>query len=91
AEDPERLETLRRRLAPRVDPASEEVREALRRSTGDAIARGLFGVPTIGIGERLFWGADALEMAAASLGGDPWFDGPHWQREGEPRPGVQRG
>ena len=23
--------------------------------------------------------------------GDPWFDAPHWQREGAPRPGVKRG
>jgi len=30
-------------------------------------------------------------MAAASMRGDPWFDAPHWRREGMPRPGVKRG
>ena len=46
---------------------------------------------SIGIADKLFWGFDALDMAAAFVGGDPWFDAPHWQREGAPRPGVKRG
>jgi hypothetical protein len=40
----------------------------------------VFGVPTIEVDGRLFWGVDALEMLAAFLRGDPWFDGPAWQR-----------
>jgi len=47
-------------------------------------------VPTLGIADKLFWGFDALDMAAASVRGDPWFEAPHWQREGAPRPGVKR-
>jgi hypothetical protein len=47
-------------------------------------------VPTLGIGDKLFWGFDALDMAAALLRGDPWFDAPHWQREGAPRPAIKR-
>ncbi|MGZ5759155.1 MAG: 2-hydroxychromene-2-carboxylate isomerase [Caldimonas sp.] len=90
AEAPERLAELRKRLAPRIDPASDEARQRLRAATDDAIARGLFGVPTTGVDDKLFWGFDALDMAAACLRGDPWFDAPHWDREGAPRPGVQR-
>ena len=41
-----------------------EVKDALRRNTDEAIARGVFGVPTLAIGEELFWGADATAMAA---------------------------
>lgn len=90
AQAPERLAALHASLAPARDPGSDAVKQALRDATDDAMARGIFGVPTIGIGERLFWGHDALEMAAACLAGDPWFDGPAWQREGAPRPGVVR-
>ncbi|HZI84483.1 MAG TPA: DsbA family protein, partial [Casimicrobiaceae bacterium] len=32
--------------------------------TDEAIARGVFGVPTLVIGEELFWGVDATAMAA---------------------------
>jgi 2-hydroxychromene-2-carboxylate isomerase len=46
-----------------------EVKDALRRVTDDAIALGVFGVPTLAVGERLFWGDDRLEDASgASLG-----------------------
>ena len=45
----------------RVD--APEVKDALRRSTDDALARGVFGVPTLAIGDELFWGADATAMA----------------------------
>ena len=41
-----------------------EIKEALRRNTDEAVARGVFGVPTLAIGEELFWGADATAMAA---------------------------
>ena len=43
---------------------SPEVKGALKKSTDDAIARGVFGVPTLAIGDELFWGADATAMAA---------------------------
>jgi 2-hydroxychromene-2-carboxylate isomerase len=42
------------------DPA---VKAALRANTDEAIARGVFGVPTLAIGGELFWGADATGMA----------------------------
>ena len=90
AEDPARVAGLRAALAPRRDPASDEVKRRLREATDDALARGVFGVPTIGVGDKRFWGFDALEMVAALLKKDPWFDAPHWDREGAPRAGLQR-
>ena len=90
AADPARLAELAQQLAPRLDPASAEVKQRLRNETDAAIARGVFGVPTLGIEDKLFWGYDALDMAAACLRGDAWFEANHWQREGAPRPGIQR-
>jgi 2-hydroxychromene-2-carboxylate isomerase len=43
--------------------ATVEVKDELRRNTDEAIARGVFGVPTLAIGDELFWGADATAMA----------------------------
>ena len=37
--------------------ATAEVKDELRRNTDEAIARGVFGVPTLAIGDELFWGA----------------------------------
>jgi 2-hydroxychromene-2-carboxylate isomerase len=39
------------------------VKDALRSATDEALALGVFGVPTIVIGEELFWGDDRLEEA----------------------------
>jgi 2-hydroxychromene-2-carboxylate isomerase len=45
---------------------------ALRAQTDDAIAHGVFGVPTMRIGELLFWGNDQLDHVALALDGhDP--------------------
>ena len=88
--DPQRLAALTQTLAPRVDPADATVKQALKDSTDEAVALGLFGVPTIAVDGRLFWGLDALDMLADCLRGDPWFDGPAWQQAGEPIDGVKR-
>lgn len=44
-----------------------ETKGALRAATGAAHELGVFGVPTVAIGEELFWGDDRLEDAAAYL------------------------
>jgi 2-hydroxychromene-2-carboxylate isomerase len=52
-----------------VDPAAAEdpaVKAALREATEGAHARGVFGVPTVAVGDALFWGDDRLEDAAAT-------------------------
>lgn len=45
-------------------------KEAVRRSTDEAIARGIFGAPSFTVGSELFWGNDRLEAALA------WADNP---------------
>ena len=90
AADPARLAALQARLSPALDPASAEVKAELKAHTDEAIAQGVFGVPSFGLDGRVFWGLDALEMLANALQGDAWFDGPAWDREGAPRAGVVR-
>ena len=91
ANDPVRLAALTQALAPRADANDEHIKQALKDATAEALARGIFGVPTAEVDGRLFWGLDALPMLAGYLRGDPWFDGPAWEREGAVRAGVQRG
>jgi 2-hydroxychromene-2-carboxylate isomerase len=45
-----------------------EVKLALRAATQDAHELGVFGVPTVAVGDELFWGDDRLQDAAAALG-----------------------
>ncbi|HEY1457692.1 MAG TPA: 2-hydroxychromene-2-carboxylate isomerase [Solirubrobacteraceae bacterium] len=41
-----------------------QIKSALREATQQAHELGVFGVPTVAIGEELFWGDDRLEEAA---------------------------
>jgi 2-hydroxychromene-2-carboxylate isomerase len=45
---------------------SQDVKEALRATTEQALSLGVFGVPTVVVGDELFWGDDRLEDAAAA-------------------------
>ena len=70
--------------------ASAEVKDALRRNTDEAIARGVFGVPTLAIGEELFWGADATAMAADYVAQGCRFADPEMARIADLPVGVER-
>jgi 2-hydroxychromene-2-carboxylate isomerase len=49
-----------------------EVKRTLREETEKAIARGVFGVPTMVVADELFWGVDQFEFLAMYLdGNDP--------------------
>ena len=70
------------------DPA---VKQRLRENTDWAIAHGVFGVPTLVIGEELFWGHDAFQMALDYLA-DPAMFHTAQMRAAERLPvGVERG
>jgi 2-hydroxychromene-2-carboxylate isomerase len=43
------------------------IKEKLKAATQEAIDRGVTGVPTIAVGDRLFWGDDRLEEAAEAM------------------------
>ena len=45
----------------------DEVKAALRTSTEEAVARGVFGVPTFIVGDELFWGQDRLPLVEDAL------------------------
>jgi 2-hydroxychromene-2-carboxylate isomerase len=93
AADAQRLAELRALLQPQRDPAGEAVKAELKANTEEAIARGLFGVPTCEVDGRLFWGFDALPMLRESLEGNAWFDGGAWEQAahipaGQTRKGI---
>lgn len=90
ANDPDRLAALRAELAPLRDPADDDVKLQLKEQTAFALQLGIFGVPTIAVDGRLFWGLDSLPMLAAYLRGDAWFAGAAWDDAGAPRSGIRR-
>jgi 2-hydroxychromene-2-carboxylate isomerase len=60
--------------------AGQEVKDELRRNTDEAIARGVFGVPTLALGDALFWGADATAMVADYVAAGCRFVDPEYAR-----------
>ena len=90
ATDTLRLQGLTEHLNPARSPASEEVKADLKTNTEAAIALGIFGVPTMAVDGRLFWGFDALPMLAGYLAGEPWFSGPQWDAAAQVAVGVIR-
>ena len=53
------------------DPA---VKDKLRKETEDAVAAGVFGVPTIIVGDQLFWGNDQFDHIKLLLDGNDPLD-----------------
>ena len=67
-----------------------QVKQRLRDNTEEAIAAGVFGVPTLLVGDRLFWGEDSLPMLAAYLADDPIFHSPPMLAARQVRFGAHR-
>ena len=59
ASDPVRLAALAQTLAPARDPSGDEVKGELKANADEAIALGLFGVPSLVVDGNVFWGFDA--------------------------------
>ena len=47
--------------------ADDAIKAALRANTDAALAAGVFGVPTLQVGDALFWGNDAHGFALAAI------------------------
>ena len=62
----------------------------LKKNTEDAIAKGIFGVPSFAVDDKLFWGLDALPMLRDYLQGDDWFEGAGWESARQVSAGVSR-
>ncbi len=78
AEDAQRLQALIALLQPSLDPNGHVVKTLLKTHTENAIKKGIFGVPTLEVDGKLFFGLDALPMLAAYIKGDAWFQGSSW-------------
>lgn len=90
AADPQRLAALTAELNPARDPFGAQVKQDLQAHTEQAIAQGVFGVPSFAVDDKVFWGQDALPMLRAYLLGDTWFDGPDWQAPQSCGVGIRR-
>jgi 2-hydroxychromene-2-carboxylate isomerase len=66
--DPQVFTSLCQRLGVNQEDLDRtEIKDALRRNTEDAAARGVFGVPAFEVDGELFWGADSIEFLCAFL------------------------
>ena len=90
AGDASRLAGLTQILAPVRDPASDEVKDELKANAEEAIALGLFGVPSMVVEGKLFWGFDALPMLREFIEGDAWFASGAWEQSAAVPAGIQR-
>lgn len=88
----EALEPVRQALGLPADAAdAPEVKAALRTSTEVALTDEVFGVPTLVLGNSLFWGNDAHEFAVAALRDPALFEEAEMRRVAELPVGVRRG
>ncbi len=88
--DPERMAALKAQLKPSDDPTGEAVKARLKANSDEALARGAFGVPTVEVDGKLFWGLDALPMLRDCLDGGAWFQGPDWEAAPHVPVGIRR-
>jgi len=92
AADPARLADLAAALhagrAPYLEP--QAAKDRLTQHTQDAIAAGVFGVPSYAVDDRVFWGLDALPMLRAYLDQDPALDDGRWQSVADVAYGIPR-
>lgn len=57
-----------------AEAQAPEAKARLRRQTDDAIAAGVFGVPTMAVGDELFWGYDDYPWLERHLAGEDPLD-----------------
>ena len=68
-----------------------ECKSALRQQTDDAIARGVFGVPSMEVGGEVFWGYDDFPYLELHLAGKDALMARDWQKwMGPSRPSAVR-
>jgi 2-hydroxychromene-2-carboxylate isomerase len=60
--------------------STPEIKDALRKNTDEAAARGVFGVPSFVVDGEVFWGADAIDFVKAFLGDRSVVRNPEMQR-----------
>lgn len=78
AADGQRLAAITAELAPARSPSGDAVKAELTQHGAQAIAQGVFGVPSFEVDGKVFWGLDALPMLRSYLQGDAGFDADDW-------------
>ena len=77
-----------------ADPAAAirdlSVKSQLKANFNAAIKEGVFGVPTLSLGGRLYWGEDAHDFALACLRDPALWDGAEMQRVATLPVGIDR-
>ena len=66
--------------APEALASASSVKDKLRANTDEAVAKGVWGVPTFLIGGQLFWGADSFPMMLDYLRDPDLFETPEMKR-----------
>ncbi|MFI5010743.1 MAG: 2-hydroxychromene-2-carboxylate isomerase [Hyphomicrobiales bacterium] len=92
-QSPETLRVARERLGiGDLDALIEksDAKAKLRLATQAAVAAGVFGVPTLALGDQLFWGTDAMPMARAYLADPHLFEEEEMRRVDALPVGVER-
>jgi 2-hydroxychromene-2-carboxylate isomerase len=69
---------------------TQEVKTALRRNGEQAIAQGVFGVPTATVNGNAFWGVDATDMLLAYLENDAFFSSDEYKNSFALPEGITR-
>ncbi|CAN7625121.1 2-hydroxychromene-2-carboxylate isomerase [Bosea sp. LjRoot90] len=70
--------------------AEQEIKDRLRQATEEAVAAGVFGVPSLVIDGEVFWGADAMAMAQDYLADPTAFRSGEIARVSTLPEGIQR-
>ena len=89
-DDANRFAELLTGLAPKRDMQEGQVKNQLKNNTEEAIAKGVFGVPTFAIDDKLFWGLDALPMLRQYIDKNPLFSETDWQSVDSIKTGITR-
>jgi DSBA-like thioredoxin domain len=61
-----------------------EIKSQLRLQTDDAISRGVFGVPSMEVGDELFWGYDDFPYLELSLAAKDPVGATEWRKRSRP-------
>lgn len=93
ADNPEALQALASSLG--IDDAAtrisdQSVKDRLKANTDEAIARGVFGVPTFIVDDQIFWGDDVTDMMLDYLDNPDLFASGELGRLGDLPVGVER-
>lgn len=67
-----------------------QLKQQLIDNGAQAVAAGVFGVPTAVVDNRCFWGVDATDMLIAYLHGDLFFQSEQFRQTQQLPPGLQR-